>query len=106
MQGSLVEILGFAARRSGRRHSRDNWLLVARDLVFMRCLCCLLLFAVCAAEEQAQSLTPLAPLVAPQPVWQAGDPINVNVDYDGSPYDTAGVLRKGNSFAWQSRPMV
>jgi hypothetical protein len=26
-----------------------------------------------------------APLVAPQPVWQAGEPMNINIDFDGAP---------------------
>lgn len=34
------------------------------------------------AHENVQSMMPLAPLALPQPVWQAGEPISVNVDFD------------------------
>lgn len=34
------------------------------------------------SHKNEQSMMPLAPLALPQPVWQAGDPIKVNVDFD------------------------
>jgi len=34
------------------------------------------------SHKNEQSMMPLAPLALPQPVWQAGEPIEVNVDFD------------------------
>ena len=40
-------------------------------------------FVVISAMSSALALEPLAPLAA-QPVWQAAEPVSVNVEYDGT----------------------